>query len=65
MFYRAAVRKIDSPLFHEAGTVILTWAVDDAQPTATVLTSQGAFSTLLQHTACKLGHPLLYEGRRI
>ena len=19
---------------------------------------------LLQHTACKLGHPLLYEGRR-
>jgi hypothetical protein len=47
MFYRAAVRKIDSPLFHEAGTVILTWAVDDAQPTATVLTAKGAFSTLL------------------
>jgi len=47
MFYRAAVRKIDSPLFHKAGTVILTWPGDDDQPTATVFTSQGAFSTLL------------------
>jgi hypothetical protein len=47
MFYRAAVRKIHSPLFYEAGTVILTWPVDDDQPTATVCTSNGTFSTLL------------------
>jgi hypothetical protein len=47
MFYRAAVCKIDSPLFHKAGTVILIWPVDDDQPTATVFTSNGTFSTLL------------------
>ena len=45
MFYRIAVRITDTPLFHEAGVVILTWSVDATQPTATVLTSKGAFRT--------------------
>jgi hypothetical protein len=47
MLYRVTVHVIDSPLFHEVGGVILSWSVDATQPTATVLTSKGVFSTLL------------------
>ena len=47
MFYQVVGPMIDSSLFHEAGVVILTWPVDATQPTATVLTTKGAFSTLL------------------
>jgi hypothetical protein len=58
MLYRIAVRIIDSPLFHEAGVVILTWSVDATQPTATVLTSKGAFSTLLSGVPEALREPI-------
>src|SRR4051794_4463349 len=58
MFHRAAVCKIDSPLFHEAGVVILTWLMVDDQPTATVLTSKGTFSTLLIAVPAVLREPI-------
>jgi len=58
MLYRIAVGIIDSPLFHETGAVILTWSVDAVQPTATVLTSKGAFSTLLSGVPERLREPI-------
>jgi hypothetical protein len=62
MFYRVAVRMSDSPLFREAGRVILTWRVNAAQPTAIVFTSKGAFSTPLSDAPDALRGPII-QGR--
>ena len=58
MFYRVTVDMIDAPLFHEVGGVILTWSATAAQPTATVLTSKGVFSTLLSDVPETLREPI-------
>jgi len=62
MFYRVAVRMIDFSLFHEVGRVTLTWVVTAAQPTATVLTSKGVFSTLLIGVPEALREPIIQGG---
>ena len=66
MLYRVADRTIDASLFYEAGVVILTWPVNATQPTATVLTSKGAFSALLTDVSEELRGPIgqgLYRAR--
>jgi len=47
MLYRTATRMIDPRLFYQTGVAILTWSVNAPWPMATVLTSNGTFSTLL------------------
>jgi hypothetical protein len=59
MLYRVAVHRTDSQLFHEAGRVILTWAVNAAQPTAIVFTLKGAFSTPLSAVPEALREPIV------
>lgn len=54
MFYQIAPRMTDPSLFHETGVAILTWTVNATQPTATVLTTKGAFSALLTGTPGRL-----------
>jgi len=58
MLYRIAVQTIESPLCHEAGRVILTWAVTAAQPVAMVFTSKDTFSTTLSNVPEALRDPI-------